>query len=73
MLNNEINTSNNLELNISNDELDIDLSDVNSANSIIAHICSKLELNENKFKRINLILSNIDLNVNQLESIKLII
>lgn len=67
MLNNEINVNN------SNDELDIDLSNVSSANSIIAHICSKLETMENKFKRINLILSNIDLNVNQLESIKLII
>ena len=60
MLNNEINVNN------SNDELDIDLSNVSSANSIIAHICSKLETMENKFKRINLILSNIDLNVNQL-------
>ena len=64
----------NKEIEIVNDtELDIDLSGVNSANSIIAHICSKLEQEENKFKRINLILPNIDLNMNQLESIKLII
>lgn len=64
----------NKEIEIVNDtELDIDLSGVNSANSIIAHICSKLEQEENKFKRINLILPNIDLNINQLESIKLII
>lgn len=72
MLNKEISVINDIELN-TNNELDIDLSDVSSANSIIAHICSKLELNENKFKRINLILSNIDLNLHQLESIKLII
>lgn len=72
MLNKEISAINDIELNTGN-ELDINLCDVNSANSIIAHICSKLELNENKFKRINLILSNIDLNMHQLESIKLII
>ena len=72
MLNKEINAISDIDVN-SDNELEIDLSDVNSANSIIAHICSKLELNENKFKRINLILSNIDLNVHQLESIKLII
>lgn len=64
----------NKEIDIVNDtELDINLSGVNSANSIIAHICSKLEQEENKFKRINLILPNIDLNINQLESINLII
>ncbi len=64
----------NKEIEIVNDtELDINLYGVNSANSIIAHICSKLEQEENKFKRINLILPNIDLNINQLESIKLII
>lgn len=72
MLNKEMNAIGDIDVN-SDNELKIDLSDVNSANSIIAHICSKLELNENKFKRINLILSNIDLNVHQLESIKLII
>lgn len=73
MLNKEIDAINNVDFNNINDELNIDLSKVNSANSIIAHICSKLETTENKFKRINLILSDIDLNVNQLESIKLII
>ena len=72
MLNKERIDINNIDTN-DNTELGIDLVDVNSANSIIAHICSKLEINENKYKRINLILSNIDLNVNQLESIKLII
>lgn len=66
MLNKEIET-------INDNELDIDLSCVSSVNSIIAHICSKFEQIEKKYQRINLTLPDIDLSINQLESIKLII
>ncbi len=72
MLNNKIDISSKNE-NEDKNELDLDLCDVNSANSIIAHVCSMLEKEENKFKRVNLILPDIDLNINQIESIRLII